>query len=75
MGFLGGAAPGGVTNTLNFMSEQAQSKADRINAERVKLGLSKIWPSQVLIYVNLFKIKFVIFRTKFDKRTKLLKLK
>ena len=42
MGFLGGAAPGGVTNTLNFMSEQAQSKADRINAERVKLGLSKI---------------------------------
>ena len=35
----------------------------------------EIWPSQVLIYVNLFKIKFVIFRTKFDKRTKLLKLK
>jgi len=42
MGFIGGALPGGVTNTLNFVNQQAQSKADRINAERVKLGLQKI---------------------------------
>ena len=35
----------------------------------------EIWPSQVLLYFNLFKTKFIIFRTKFDKRIKLLKIK
>ncbi len=42
MGFIGGFAPGGITNTANYISQQAQIKADRINAERAKLGLDKI---------------------------------
>jgi len=42
MGFIGGFAPGGVTTTVSHIANQAQLKADRINAERVKLGLDKI---------------------------------
>lgn len=42
MGFIGGALPGGITNTAGHISQQAQIKADRINAERAKLGLDKI---------------------------------
>lgn len=48
MGAIGGFVPGGVTNTAANISNQAQSKADRINAERAKLGLDKIVKSETV---------------------------
>jgi len=42
MGAIGGAGPGAFTGAASQISNIAQQKSDRINAERQKLGLDKI---------------------------------